>query len=90
LRDEFRLQHLVYDNIKHPVVKVPELFGYQEMPNGDQFIVMEYVPGQTLYTLLLNKIVAKNKPERSPAKDDREVDTNMLKTFGLETTKRML
>ncbi|HMS91127.1 MAG TPA: protein kinase [Candidatus Absconditabacterales bacterium] len=90
LRNEFRLQNQTYDKVKHPTVKIPELFGYQEMPNGEQFIVMEYVPGQTLYTLLLNKVVAKNKPERTPAKDDREADSNMLKIFGLETTKHTL
>ena len=61
LRKEFRLQQFVYDSVKHPNVKVPELFWYQELPNSEQFMVMEFVPGQTLYTLLLNKISEKNK-----------------------------
>ena len=76
--------------MKHPHVKIPELFGYQENPNGEQFIVMEFVPGQTLYTLLLNKVIEKNKPERPLAKDDREADTNIVKIFGMESAKHML
>lgn len=90
LRKEFRLQQEVYSSVAHPHVKVPEVFGYQELPNGEQFIVMEFVPGQTIYTLLLNKVVEKNHPERAPAKDDREADINMLKLFGLESTKNMI
>lgn len=90
LRKEFRLQQFVYDAVKHDKVKIPELFGYQEMPNGEQFIVMEFVPGQTPYALLLNKVIKKNKPERAPAKDDREADTNIVKIFGVESAKNML
>lgn len=73
---------MVYDQVKHPFVKVPELFGYQELPTGEQFMVMEYIPGQTIYALLVNKLVKKNKPERAPAKDDREADTNVVKLWG--------
>jgi len=80
----------VYESVDHPKVKVPELFGYQELPNGEQFMVMEFVPGQTLYALLLNKVTAKNKPERKPAEDDREADTNIVKIFGVDKAKHML
>ncbi len=90
LRDEFRMQALVYENVQHPWVRVPELFGYQEFMKGEQFIVMEFVPGQTLYTLLLNKVVEKNRPEWNSAKNDREVDTNIVKIFGIEKAKNIL
>ncbi len=90
LRKEFHLQQFVYESVSHPHIKVPELFGYQELPDGEQFIVMEFIPGQTLYTLLLNKVTEKNKPERAPAKNDREADKNIVKIFGLETAKYML
>lgn len=90
LRSEFRLHQYVYESVAHPQVQVPELFGYQELPNGEQFIVMEFVPGQTLYTLLLNKVTEKNKPERPAAQNDREADTNIVKIFGVEKAKHML
>ncbi len=90
LRKEFRMQQLVHSSVHHDHVKVPELFWYQELPNGEQFIVMEFIPGQTLYTLLLNKVVEKNKRGQTPAKDDKEADINILKIFGLETAKHML
>jgi hypothetical protein len=90
LRSEFRLHRAVYESIDHPRVKVPELFGYQELPNGEQYIVMEFVPGQTIYTLLLNKVTGKNRPERSMAQNDREADTNIVRIFGVEKAKNML
>jgi len=90
LRSEFRLHQTVYESIDHPRVKVPELFGYQELPNREQYIVMEFVPGQTLYTLLLNKVTGKNKPERPMAQNDREADTNIVRIFGVEKAKNML
>jgi len=45
---------------------------------------MEFVPGQTIYTLLLNKIVEKNKSNLPIAKNDREADTNIVNIFGVE------
>lgn len=90
LRDEFRVHQFVYESVDHPNVQVPELFGYQELPNGEQFIVMEFAPGQTLYTLLLNKMIEKYMPERGAAQNDREADTNIVKMFGVEKAKHML
>lgn len=90
LRDEFRIHQFVYRSVVHPQVHVPELFGYQELPNGEQFVVMEFVPGQTLYTLLLNNVTKKNKPEWQAAQDDKEADTNIVKIFGREKAKHML
>lgn len=90
LRSEFRLHQAVYESVDHPQVQVPELFGYQELPNGEQYIVMEFAPGQTIYTLLLNKVTEKNKPERPVAQNDREADTNIVKIFGVEKAKLML
>jgi hypothetical protein len=51
---------------------------------------MEFVPGQTLYTLLLNKVTRKNKPERPMAQNDREADTNIVRIFGVEKARNML
>jgi serine/threonine protein kinase len=90
LREEFRMHSLVYQKIDHPVVKVPELFGYQESMKWEQFVVMEFVPGQTLYTLLLNTIIKRHKPERDPAKNDREADKYILQIFGFEKAKLLL
>lgn len=90
LRQEFRIQHYVYKNVHHEYVKTPELFGYQEMPNGEEFIVMEFVPGQTLYTLLLNKVIKKNKPNLPEAMNDREADTAIVRLFGVDSAKHML
>ena len=90
LRQEFRLQQYVSESVDHPKVQVPELFWYQELPNGEQFIVMEFAPWQTLYTLLLNKVTQKNRPERPTAKNDREADTNIVKIFGVDSAKNML
>ncbi|MFA6255655.1 MAG: hypothetical protein WC606_00595 [Candidatus Absconditabacterales bacterium] len=90
LRSEFRLHQYVYESVDHPQIKIPELFGYQELPNGEQFIVMEFVPGQTLYTLLLNKVIEKTHPERAPAQNDKEADINIVKIFGVESAKNML
>lgn len=90
MRKEFRLQHEVFSSIKHDYVKIPELFWYQEMPNGEQFMVMEFAPWQTLYTLLLNKVTQKNKPQWPAAEDDREADTNIVRIFWVEKAKHML
>lgn len=90
MRKEFRLQYEAFSSIKYDYVKIPELFWYQEMPNGEQFMVMEFAPWQTLYALLLNKVTQKNKPQWPAAENDREADTNIVRIFWVEKAKYML
>lgn len=90
LRDEFRLQSKVYEEVKHDYVKVPEPYWYQETLNGDQYMVMEFVPGNTLYSLIIKKIIEKNNPNYWNIDSDHAADSALVKTFWVEKAKSII
>ncbi|MEI6426203.1 MAG: lipopolysaccharide kinase InaA family protein [Candidatus Absconditabacteria bacterium] len=90
---EFKMHKRSFDVVKNEHifhdVSIPQPYLYTT--NGDdEYIIMEYVTGPTLYTRIIEKIIQSETGMPIECEDDRDAEKNLVLIFGVQEAKKII